>query len=73
MLRDEFLPPGGKNQPEGGSPEKTDSEAKVAERLRVPPQTINEAKQHSHFPELEKHPIITGGVRTINIFNSKGL
>lgn len=60
VLRDEFLPPGGKNPSEGGRPEKPDSEAKVAERLGVPRQTINEAKQHvaavEQFPALEGLP-----------------
>lgn len=60
VLNEEFLPPSGKNLPEGGRPEKPDSEAKVAERLGIPRQTINEAKQHvaavEQFPALESLP-----------------
>ncbi|MEK3718904.1 ParB N-terminal domain-containing protein [Paenibacillus sp. FSL R7-0333] len=60
VLREEFSPPGSKNPGEGGRPEKPDSEAKVAERIGVPQQTINEAKRHvaavEQFPALESLP-----------------
>lgn len=60
VLREEFLPPSSKNPSEGGRPEKPDSESKVAERIGVPQQTINEAKRHvaavEQFPALESLP-----------------
>ncbi|WP_025706223.1 ParB N-terminal domain-containing protein [Paenibacillus graminis] len=56
VLREEFLPKIGNNPPEGGRPAKPDSEAKVAERLGVPRQTINDAKQHVNA--VEKYPAL---------------
>jgi hypothetical protein len=55
----EFSPNAGKN-PKGGRPRKPDSEAKLAERIGVPQQTINVAKQHvaavARYPELKTIP-----------------
>lgn len=50
-----FSPNAGKN-PKGGRPQKANSESKIAERIGVPQQTINVAKQHvsavNKYPEL---------------------
>jgi hypothetical protein len=58
VLAAEYLPESGKKSPRGrGQPKKPNSETKVAERIGVPQQTINLAKQHlaalKRYPELE--------------------
>lgn len=57
MLREqeELLPIVGKN-PKGGRPSKSDAEAKISERIGVPRQTINLARQH--VKAAEKYPVL---------------
>ncbi len=58
VLAPDLLPTVSNKSPRGrGRPKKTDSEKKIAERIGVPRQTINDAKQHlaalKRYPELE--------------------
>lgn len=57
-LRDEFLPDSGRKAG-AGRPPKPDAETKVAERIGVPQQTLNDAKRHvaaiDAYPELAIH------------------
>jgi ParB-like nuclease domain len=59
ILETKFQPNASKN-PRGGRPQKAASEKKVSERIGVPQQTINVAKQHvaavEKFPEIANIP-----------------
>lgn len=66
----EFLPSVGKN-PMGGRPPKPDAEQRIAARLGIPQQTLNDAKQH--VAAVEEFPVLKDLPKTNAIETAKAL